>query len=324
MPDTDNPVFERRRGDVLVSTDPARLDMEVIYGFLSRVYWSEGIPRDTLERALRNSLCFGVYVNEAEVGFARAITDRATFAYLADVFILETHRGRGLSKLLMEAIMAHPDLQGLRRFSLSTRDAHGLYRQFGFESPRMPDRLMEILDLDVYKRQRRANARRMRSSQSRAAGLQASGLRESVKRVLFVCVGNACRSQMAEAFANHLGQGSVRAWSAGSAPLGWIAPETYTVMQEKGLSLDGQWSKGVRDVPAAEMDVVVGMGCEVSCPVPAGFKGRVIEWSIPDPFTGEVELFRAIRDLIETNVRDLIVEVTKSSTSSNLAGGNGV
>ena len=306
MPAHDSPIFERRFGEVLVSTDAARLDMEVIHGFLSRSYWSAGIPRETLERAIRNSLCFGVYLNEAQMGFARVITDRATFAYFADVFILETHRGRGLSKLLMEAIMAHPDLQGLRRFSLSTRDAHGLYRQFGFESPRMPDRLMEILDLDVYKRQRPADARRMPAPQSRATE---SRVPQPVKRVLFVCVGNSCRSQMAEAFANHLGQGSVQAWSAGSAPLGWIAPDTYTVMQEKELSLDRQWSKSLRDVPVAEMDFVVGMGCEVSCPVPAGFQGRVIEWTIPDPFTGEIELYRSIRDLIEAHVRALLAEI---------------
>ena len=125
---------------------------------------------------------------------------------------------------------------------------------------------------------------------------------------------------MAEAFADHLGQGSIQAWSAGSAPLGWIAPDTYTVMQEKGLSLDRQWSKGLGDVPVAEMDFVVGMGCEVSCPVPAGFKGRVIEWSIPDPFTGEIELYRAIRDLIEAHVRALLADIGGSPDAGHDEG----
>ncbi len=302
MATADNSPVERRRGEILVSTDPARLDLDVIHGFLSQAYWSEGIPREVLERAIRNSLCFGVYVDGAQVGFARIVTDRATFAYLADVFILESHRGRGLSKLLMEVIMSHPDLQGLRRFSLGTRDAHGLYRQFGFESPKMPERLMEIVDLDIYKKQRAA-------SDHGSAGMPESARR---MRVLFVCVGNSCRSQMAEAFANQLGQGRVQASSAGSAPLGWIARDTYTVMREKGLSLDGQWSKRLRDVPVAEMDVVVGMGCEVRCPVPVGFKGRVIEWSIPDPFSGDLDRYRATRDLIEAHVRDLLAEIEKS------------
>jgi arsenate reductase len=96
-------------------------------------------------------------------------------------------------------------------------------------------------------------------------------------KVLFVCVGNSCRSQMAEALANHCGKGRVRAWSAGSRPLGEIIPQTYEVLEEKGISLEGHSSKGLNDIPVAEMDVVVGMGCEVACPVPVGFKGRVIE-----------------------------------------------
>ena len=124
--------------------------------------------------------------------------------------------------------------------------------------------------------------------------------------VLFVCVGNSCRSQMAEALANHLGQGRVRAWSAGSNPLGEIVPLTFDVLKEKGISLDGQWSKGLKDVPVAEMDIVVGMGCEVVCPVPVGFKGRVIEWNIPDPYGGEIESYRSVRDLIERQVAALL------------------
>jgi arsenate reductase (thioredoxin) len=125
-------------------------------------------------------------------------------------------------------------------------------------------------------------------------------------QILFVCLGNACRSQMAEALANHLGKERVRAWSAGSHHLGVILPGTYEVMKEKGLSLEGHWSKGLKDVPVADMDVVVGMGCEVSCPVPAGFRGRVVEWNIPDPYAGTLEDYRAVRDMIEGQVQALL------------------
>ena len=137
---------------IVVSTDPARLDLDVIHGFLKTAYWCENLPREVIERAIRNSLCFGVYDDGRQVGFARVITDRATYAYLADVFVLETHRGRGLSQRLMQAIVAHPDLQGLRRWSLLTRDAHGLYAQFGFQPLSQPERHMERFDPDVYKR----------------------------------------------------------------------------------------------------------------------------------------------------------------------------
>jgi len=111
---------------------------------------------------------------------------------------------------------------------------------------------------------------------------------------------------MAEALANHLGRGRIRAWSAGSRPAGWITPGTQAVLQEKGLSLEGHWSKGLDEVPAAEMDVVVGMGCEVVCPVPVGFKGKVIEWSIPDPYGRSLDFFREVRDLIEAEVKTLL------------------
>lgn len=131
--------------------------------------------------------------------------------------------------------------------------------------------------------------------------------------ILFVCVGNSCRSQMAEALANHLGEGRVRAWSAGSHPLGEITPETYEVMAEKGITLEGQWSKGLRDVPIDEMDIVVGMGCEVACPVPAGFRGRVIEWNIPDPYSRDLALFRSVRDLIERQVTALLSDLDVSA-----------
>jgi GNAT superfamily N-acetyltransferase len=144
-------VIEQQRDGCVISTDPAKLDLDVIHTFLSRAYWCQGIPRETLQRAIQNSLCFGIYVQGQQLGFARVITDRATFAYLADVFVVETHRGRGLSKWMMEVIMAHPDLQGLRRWSLGTLDAHGLYRKYGFAPPRFPDRLMEIYDPDIYK-----------------------------------------------------------------------------------------------------------------------------------------------------------------------------
>lgn len=144
-------VIEEHRDGYMISTDAAKLDLDVIHEFLSRAYWCEGIPRQTLERGIRNSLCFGVYAEGRQVGFARIISDRATFAYLADVFILETHRGRGLSKWMMQVIMAHPDLQGLRRWSLGTKDAHGLYSQYGFAPPKFPDRLMEIYDPEIYK-----------------------------------------------------------------------------------------------------------------------------------------------------------------------------
>jgi arsenate reductase (thioredoxin) len=146
-----------------------------------------------------------------------------------------------------------------------------------------------------------------------------SGASTASFKILFVCVGNSCRSQMAEAFANQIGSGRVRASSAGSAPLGRILPLTYAVMKEKGLTLDGQWSKGLDDVPVIEMDVVVGMGCEVACPVPAGFKGRRIEWNIPDPYGHDVSLYRSVRDLIERQVKalvDALADETKAAQSA--------
>ena len=134
--------------------------------------------------------------------------------------------------------------------------------------------------------------------------------------ILFVCVGNSCRSQMAEALAKHLGQGHVKAWSAGSSPLGRIVPETFEVLAEKGIAIKGQSSKHLSDVPVGEMDVVVGMGCEVVCPVPVGFKGRVIEWNIPDPYGRGLESFRSVRDLIERQVTALITDLTSGEAES--------
>jgi N-acetylglutamate synthase-like GNAT family acetyltransferase len=142
--------FERSQGEFTVSTDPARVDLELVYDFLTNCYWAKGITRDVVSRSLENSLSFGVYRGAKQVGFARVITDRATFAYIADVFILESYRGRGLSKLLMQCIMEHPELQGLRRWSLATTDAHGLYSQFGFGPVAKPEMWMEIHRPEVY------------------------------------------------------------------------------------------------------------------------------------------------------------------------------
>ena len=152
--------MEWTRGEFTVSTDRRRLDRDAIHRFLADdSYWAREIPRDVVDRSIENSLCFGLYEGSRQVGFARVVTDFATFAYVGDVFVLESHRGRGLSKWLMEIVMGHPDLQGLRRWSLATRDAHGLYERFGFRTPAHPERLMEISDLDVYlKRKRRASS----------------------------------------------------------------------------------------------------------------------------------------------------------------------
>lgn len=144
---------EWRRGGFTISTDPARIDRLLIHEFLAASYWARGIPRETVDRSIEGALCFGLYENERQVGFARAITDRATFAYLADVFVLESHRGRGLAAWLMETILAHPDLQGLRRWMLLTRDAHPLYRRVGFTELAHPERVMEKLDAAVYEKE---------------------------------------------------------------------------------------------------------------------------------------------------------------------------
>lgn len=142
---------ETTSGEYEISTDKQRLDISVIHGYLTHSYWSPGIPKAIVARAIEGSLCFGVYHRTAQVGFARVITDKATFAYLADVFILEPHRGVGLSKRLMEFIFAQQDLQGLRRFMLGTRDAHGLYRKYGFTAVADPQIMMEILRPDIYR-----------------------------------------------------------------------------------------------------------------------------------------------------------------------------
>ena len=144
---------EDRTGDYEISTDPARLDLVAMHAYLARSYWSPGIPFDIVERAARNSLCFGLYERSSgsQVGLARVVTDHATFAYLCDVYVLEPHRGRGLGKLLMRAVMAHPSLTGARRAMLGTRDAHGLYAQYGFRAPPDDGVLMQVLRADMYR-----------------------------------------------------------------------------------------------------------------------------------------------------------------------------
>lgn len=138
--------------DYVISTDKSKLDLSLVHSFLStQAYWSLNIPFAIVKRSVENSLCFGVYQGDRQVGFARIITDYATIAYLGDVFILPEHRGQGLSKRLVGEIMTHPDLQGLRRWMLLTSDAHGLYRQYGWTSIANPDRYMEIAKPDIYK-----------------------------------------------------------------------------------------------------------------------------------------------------------------------------
>jgi GNAT superfamily N-acetyltransferase len=147
-------IVEQRREGFLISTDRKRLDVDVIHTFLTNSYWAKGIPRYIVARSIEHAICFGIYDAEGvQVGFARVISDFATIAYVGDVFVLETHRGRGLGKWLMECIVAHPELQGLRRWILTTRDAHGLYSQVGFTPVKWPERFMELFQADVYRKQ---------------------------------------------------------------------------------------------------------------------------------------------------------------------------
>jgi GNAT superfamily N-acetyltransferase len=144
--------YEIRDGDFLISDNRSLLDRALVHGFLSQhSYWASGVPREIVERSIDNSLCFGIYRTGRQLGFARVVTDRATFAWLADVFILETARSSGLGKRLIAAVLAHPGLQGLRRFLLGTKDAHGLYAQFGFTPIAQVERFMEICRPDIYK-----------------------------------------------------------------------------------------------------------------------------------------------------------------------------
>jgi GNAT superfamily N-acetyltransferase len=143
---------EWARAGFTISTDPARIELDVVHGFLTASYWAEGIPREVVRRSIEHSLCFGLYQEDRQIGFARVITDRATFAYLGDVFVLEAFSGRGLARWLLEVVQAHPELQGLRRWVLLTRDAHALYRQAGWSALAAPDRYMERWFKDVYRR----------------------------------------------------------------------------------------------------------------------------------------------------------------------------
>ncbi len=133
-----------------ITCDKNRFDIKAIHRFLAQSYWSTGIPLSVVERAIANSLCFGMFHEGKQIGFARVITDKATFAYLADVYVLPEHRGQGLSLQLMERILQDPNLQGLRRMLLATRDAHSLYEKFGFTPLTAPDRMMEIHKPDAY------------------------------------------------------------------------------------------------------------------------------------------------------------------------------
>ena len=143
--------MEWTKDDFSISTDKARLNVAFIHDSLSKTYWAANVPPDVVQRSIEGSLCFGIYHLNNQIGFARVITDEATFAYLCDVFIDEAYRGKGLSKWLMEMILAYPGLQGLRRFMLATRDAHELYRQYGFSELTFIDRWMHIHWPDVYK-----------------------------------------------------------------------------------------------------------------------------------------------------------------------------
>ena len=136
---------------IIISSERGRMDVAAIHAYLTRSYWAEGIPLALVAKSIANSLCFGAFDDARQIGFARVVSDHATFAYLADVYVLEEYRGQGISRQLMEAIVAHPDLQGLRRWHLATRDAHGLYEKFGFRRLKSPDRHMEMVRDNPYR-----------------------------------------------------------------------------------------------------------------------------------------------------------------------------
>ena len=150
-----NEHYEVVKDNYLISTDKAKLNIDTIYNYIAfESYWAQGIPRDVVERSILNSICFGLYTDGEQIGFARVVSDKATFAYLADVFVLPEHRGKGLSKWLMKTIHAHPELQNLRRWWLGTKDAHGLYEQFGWTriNDDVAKRFMQKHNPDVYKK----------------------------------------------------------------------------------------------------------------------------------------------------------------------------
>ncbi len=138
-------------GNHRITNDPDDTDIEVVHAYLTRSYWSPEVPIAVVRRAIANSLCFNLFLEDQQIGFARLITDRATFAYLADVFVLEEHQGRGLGRMLMDAVVTHPDVQGLRRWMLATADAHGLYTKYGFTPLENPPHFMERHDPDAYR-----------------------------------------------------------------------------------------------------------------------------------------------------------------------------
>jgi N-acetylglutamate synthase-like GNAT family acetyltransferase len=140
------------RTNYSISSERSKIDLDFVHGYLSRSYWAEDIPKEIVAKSIENSLCFGIYKNNQQVGFARVITDHSTFAYLADVFIIEEERGKGLSKWLMECILKHEQLQGLRNFCLLTRDAHTLYEQFGFKNLEKPQNFMARKKDNFYKK----------------------------------------------------------------------------------------------------------------------------------------------------------------------------
>ena len=135
-----------------ISFDTEALDLDTIHGFLTTSYWSPGIPRETVARAIAGSLCVGAYRERRQIGFARVVSDRATFAYLADVFVLDEARGEGIGRAMVRALMEHPELQGLRRWFLATLDAHGVYEALGWQPVAHPERLLEITVPDIYRR----------------------------------------------------------------------------------------------------------------------------------------------------------------------------
>ena len=146
-----NLVEEYLNGEFLLSSDPKKLDIDIIHNYLSKLsYWSLNIPLNVVERSLNNSLCFGLYRNKTQIGLVRVITDKATFAYLADTFVIDEYQGRGLGTWMIETVMKSSELQGLRRWQLSTRDAHKFYQKFGFQSLDYPDRHMTIKYYNVY------------------------------------------------------------------------------------------------------------------------------------------------------------------------------